>query len=75
MEKKTSGPDRQLLKLTESWEEGGAALGVVAWLFLWGTGGEHQARGPNPAFHLVFPGLGPCFYLAAAPSWHLTVKQ
>ena len=38
------------------------------------TGGKHKARGPNPALHLV---LSPatCFYLAAAPSSHLTVKE
>ena len=40
----------------------------------WSTGGKHEARGPNPALHLVLSGLAPCFYLVAALSSRLTVK-
>ena len=36
---------------------------------------QHEARRPNPALHLVSSGLAPCFYVAAALSSHLTVKE
>ena len=40
------------------------------WLYI--TGGKHKARGP---IRLVLSGPAPCFYPAAAPSSHLTVKE
>ena len=42
---------------------------------LYGTGGKHKACGLNPTLHLVLSGPAPCFYPAAAPSSHLTVKE
>ena len=35
----------------------------------------NKARGPNPALHLILSGLVPRFYLVAALSSHLTVKE
>ena len=42
---------------------------------MYGPGGKHKARGPNPALHLVLSGPTPCFYPVAVPSSHLTVKE
>ena len=39
------------------------------------TGGKHKAHGSNPALHLVLSSLALCFYLADAPSSHLTIKE
>ena len=39
------------------------------------TGGKDKARRRNPALHLVLSGPAPGFYLAAALSSHLTVKE
>ena len=44
-------------------------------LLFYGAGGKHKTCGPSPALHLVLPGPAPCFYPAAAPSSHLTVKE
>ena len=44
---------------------------------VYSTGVKHKAhaRGPNMALHVVLSRLAPCFYLAAAWSSHLTVKE
>ena len=39
------------------------------------TDGKHKACGPNPALHLVLSSPAPCFYLVAALSSRLTIKE
>ena len=48
---------------------------LTFYMTLYSTGGKHRAQGPNVALHHVLSGPAPCFYLAAVPSSHLTVKE